>query len=81
MNRIHGSASANSVVRRGRAIATVVLNGMLVRVVAEGIETETVLATLRQYACDIAQGYFLARPMPAEGLQGWLAGAGKQSRR
>jgi EAL domain-containing protein (putative c-di-GMP-specific phosphodiesterase class I) len=29
----------------------------------------------------MAQGYFLARPMPATSLDGWLAGAGKQSRR
>jgi EAL domain-containing protein (putative c-di-GMP-specific phosphodiesterase class I) len=50
-------------------------------VVAEGIETESVLATLRGYACDLAQGYFLARPMPAASLDGWLAGAGKQLRR
>jgi diguanylate cyclase (GGDEF)-like protein len=50
-------------------------------VVAEGIETESVLAALRGYACDMAQGYFLARPMPAASLDGWLAGAGKQSRR
>jgi EAL domain-containing protein (putative c-di-GMP-specific phosphodiesterase class I) len=50
-------------------------------VVAEGIETEAVLAMLRGYACDIAQGYFLARPMPAASLDGWLAGAGKQSLR
>jgi diguanylate cyclase (GGDEF)-like protein len=50
-------------------------------VVAEGIETEAVLAMLRGYACDIAQGYFLARPMPAASLDDWLAGAGKQSLR
>jgi diguanylate cyclase (GGDEF)-like protein len=50
-------------------------------VVAEGIETESVLATLRGYACDMAQGFFLARPMPAASLDAWLAAAGKQLRR
>jgi diguanylate cyclase (GGDEF)-like protein len=55
-------------------------HNLSMRVVAEGIETEAVLATLREYTCDIAQGYFLARPMPATNLDGWLAGAGKQSR-
>ena len=56
-------------------------HNLSMRVVAEGIETETVLATLREYECDVAQGFFLARPMPAASLEGWLAGAGKQSRR
>jgi EAL domain-containing protein (putative c-di-GMP-specific phosphodiesterase class I) len=26
--------------------------------------------------CDIAQGYHVARPMPPEDLQGWLASSG-----
>jgi diguanylate cyclase (GGDEF)-like protein len=56
-------------------------HNLSMRVVAEGIETETVLATLREYECDVAQGFFLARPMPAASLDGWLAGAGKQLRR
>ena len=33
-----------------------------IRVVAEGIETEAQLATLRSLACDEVQGYLLARP-------------------
>jgi diguanylate cyclase (GGDEF)-like protein len=56
-------------------------HNLSMRVVAEGIETEAVLETLRECACDIAQGYFLARPMPAASLDGWLSGAGKQLRR
>jgi EAL domain-containing protein (putative c-di-GMP-specific phosphodiesterase class I) len=51
------------------------------RVVAEGIETEAVLETLRDCGCDVAQGFFLARPMPADRLEAWLAATGKQSRR
>lgn len=34
--------------------------------VAEGIEDERVLAELRGLGCDYAQGYFIARPLPAE---------------
>ena len=34
--------------------------------VAEGIEDERVLAELRELGCDYAQGYFIARPLPAE---------------
>jgi diguanylate cyclase (GGDEF)-like protein len=42
-------------------------------VVAEGVETEQILAALTVMGCDIAQGYLLARPMPAALLPGWLA--------
>ena len=41
-------------------------------VVAEGVETESVLDALRIAGCDIAQGYHIARPMPAEQLGEWL---------
>ena len=35
------------------------------RVVAEGIETIEQLDFLRERHCDCAQGYYLARPLPA----------------
>jgi diguanylate cyclase (GGDEF)-like protein len=35
------------------------------RVVAEGIETIEQLDVLREHGCDSAQGYYLARPLPA----------------
>jgi diguanylate cyclase (GGDEF)-like protein len=41
-------------------------------VVAEGVETEQILAELTVLGCDIAQGYLLARPMPAGLLPEWL---------
>ncbi len=40
-------------------------------VVAEGIENKEVLASLAQMGCDIAQGYFFAKPMPAAELIRW----------
>jgi EAL domain-containing protein (putative c-di-GMP-specific phosphodiesterase class I) len=39
--------------------------------VAEGIETPEDLALLRELGCDQAQGYLVARPMPAEAMPGW----------
>jgi diguanylate cyclase (GGDEF)-like protein len=36
------------------------------RVVAEGVETAEVWEALRAIGCDLAQGYFLARPSPPE---------------
>jgi EAL domain-containing protein (putative c-di-GMP-specific phosphodiesterase class I) len=35
-------------------------------VVAEGVETAAQLAVLQQLGCNEVQGYFVARPMPAE---------------
>ncbi|MBV8686380.1 MAG: EAL domain-containing protein [Alphaproteobacteria bacterium] len=38
------------------------------KVVAEGVEDEACLAALRSMGCDLAQGYLIARPMPAEAV-------------
>jgi EAL domain-containing protein (putative c-di-GMP-specific phosphodiesterase class I) len=43
------------------------------RVVGEGVETDAVLDTLREAGCDMAQGFLLARPMPAMQLRRWLS--------
>jgi EAL domain-containing protein (putative c-di-GMP-specific phosphodiesterase class I) len=43
------------------------------QVVAEGVETDQALAELRSAECDVAQGYFLARPMPFERLGSWFS--------
>ena len=44
------------------------------KVVAEGVETRQHWDQLAAFGCDHAQGYFLARPMPAHELPGWMAG-------
>ena len=41
------------------------------RVVAEGIECEEVWDTLVALECNIAQGYFLSPPVPAETFNSW----------
>jgi EAL domain-containing protein (putative c-di-GMP-specific phosphodiesterase class I) len=43
------------------------------RVVAEGVESEEVAQRLLMLGCDAAQGYYLARPLPAQELEAWLA--------
>jgi diguanylate cyclase (GGDEF)-like protein len=41
-------------------------------VVAEGVETEAILRDLSELSCDVAQGFFLSRPLPAAELDDWL---------
>ncbi|MEM9533205.1 MAG: bifunctional diguanylate cyclase/phosphodiesterase [Pseudomonadota bacterium] len=42
------------------------------RVVAEGIEDAGTYKALAKMGCDIGQGYFIARPMPAADFEQWL---------
>jgi len=42
-------------------------------VVAEGVEDESTWAALEAMGCDVAQGYYLCRPVPAAELTSWLA--------
>lgn len=39
------------------------------RVVAEGVETEQILQELKQRGCDVAQGFYFGKPMPARELE------------
>src|SRR3954452_399317 len=48
------------------------------RVVAEGVETEAIWRQLGQLGCDIGQGYYLSRPVPADELTSWLEDARRQ---
>ena len=42
------------------------------RVVAEGVETEDELNALRSMKCDMVQGYYYAKPMPAEDVPSFV---------
>ena len=66
-------------VREGGHDDNIVLNSMItlahalnLAVVAEGAETETEIEKLRELGCDIAQGYYFARPMPAHEATAWM---------
>ena len=43
-------------------------------VIAEGVESEAIGLALLSMGCALAQGYAIARPMPAGELPGWTAG-------
>jgi diguanylate cyclase (GGDEF)-like protein len=45
------------------------------RAVAEGVESQALQVALQSLGCDVAQGYHLGRPMPAEQLRSVLAGS------
>ena len=40
-------------------------------VIAEGVENEKILATLANIGCDMAQGYYVSKPLPAEAVMPW----------
>jgi diguanylate cyclase (GGDEF)-like protein len=44
-----------------------------ISVVAEGVEDDATAAVLQDLACDVAQGYGIARPMPVPAFLEWLA--------
>jgi diguanylate cyclase (GGDEF)-like protein len=63
--RSQASAAIAAVVGLGRAC------GM--RSLAEGVETADELRLVEDLGCTFAQGYHIARPMPADEVPGWLA--------
>jgi diguanylate cyclase (GGDEF)-like protein len=75
--KIDRSLVAGSPERRSRsaaAIAAVVglARACGMRSVAEGVETAEQLALAREQGCTFAQGFHIARPMPAEDLTAWI---------
>ena len=46
------------------------------KVVAEGVEELEELELLREYGCDIAQGYYVSKPLAGDKLSAWCASAG-----
>lgn len=47
-------------------------------VVAEGVENEEQLDYLRRQGCDLAQGYFIGKPLPGPQLADWLRAYAKR---
>lgn len=67
VNGATSSASCLAIVEASLSI----VRQLKLRSVAEGVETEPEWRLLRGLGCDVAQGYFIARPMPAEALPAW----------
>lgn len=65
------------------AITTAIIamgHALGLKVVAEGVETESHQALLRAQGCDEMQGYLFSRPVPAEQFEELLPTAGRGSR-
>jgi diguanylate cyclase (GGDEF)-like protein/PAS domain S-box-containing protein len=61
---VEATAIVTSVVHLAQALG--------LEVVAEGVETAGQLGQLRLFGCQLAQGYFWGRPVPADQLDRWL---------
>ena len=46
-------------------------HNMGLSVIAEGVESDSSLALLRQYRCDMVQGYLFSKPLAADELVAW----------
>ncbi len=54
------------------ATAIELAHALGLRVVAEGVEDQAALDALRDLDCDLAQGYFVSRPLPPADFAAWL---------
>ncbi len=59
-NESRSTAITTAIVRMAQALA--------VEVIAEGVETERQLVALRELRCELAQGFYLHRPMSADAI-------------
>ena len=41
--------------------------------IAEGVEDARILRQLTEFGCDVAQGYWIGRPMPGPQVSAWIA--------
>jgi diguanylate cyclase (GGDEF)-like protein len=60
--------------RNGDIVETIIAlsNRLGLEAIAEGVETVGQLSQLQQLGCELAQGYWFARPQPAAEVEAWL---------
>lgn len=69
---VHG-ARHNQLIRPMLEGSVGIAQRLGLQTVAEGVETEDDWTLLREIGCDVAQGYFIGRPMAGDRLGDWLA--------
>jgi len=52
---------------------------LAVEVTAEGVESMQQLTALRELGCELAQGYYLYRPLDADGITRLLRGGARRT--
>ncbi|MCG8642306.1 MAG: EAL domain-containing protein, partial [Desulfobacterales bacterium] len=64
-----------------KIVETIILmaKNLGIGVVAEGVETKAQMELLKQYECELIQGYYYARPMPFNELIGFIENSGAQN--
>ncbi len=65
----HDRANSRALIRSIAGLGT----NLGLRIVAEGIEDADTLDELRELGCQVGQGYYVSRPLPASHLTAWLA--------
>ncbi|HTU72149.1 MAG TPA: GGDEF domain-containing protein [Trebonia sp.] len=70
--------AGNDALRTTASITIDLAHQLGVKVVGEGVESEAVCSELRNIGCDIGQGYFLGRPMPAATFTEWMSDPARQ---
>ncbi len=76
---VHGAASDET--RRAICSASIrMAHELNLQVVGEGVEDQADWDFLQHMGCDIAQGYFIARPMPGAAIGQWVEAWGKRHR-
>jgi EAL domain-containing protein (putative c-di-GMP-specific phosphodiesterase class I) len=69
VRRMHADTDSAAIVR-----STIELcHTLSLRAVAEGVEDEPAWSALMVEGCDIAQGYYVGRPLPVGELQAWAS--------
>jgi EAL domain-containing protein (putative c-di-GMP-specific phosphodiesterase class I) len=69
---VAGAADRRSESAAAIAAVVALAQAFGMRALAEGVETVEQLALTATLGCTFAQGYYIARPMPAEDLLSWL---------
>ncbi|MEZ0121598.1 MAG: bacteriohemerythrin [Candidatus Reddybacter sp.] len=67
VSRMVNDAEANSIVK----ICTVLASEFNMTTVAEGVETQEEWDALKLHGCNIAQGYFISKPLPVDEFLSW----------
>jgi diguanylate cyclase (GGDEF)-like protein len=69
VGRLTSDPRSTAIVRSTVALA----HSLGASLVAEGVEDDAALQALREYGCDITQGYVHCPPLPAEELDRWMS--------